>query len=71
MRLVPRELEPRRTTSPLAKLDDLLLVAAIVVGAIFVLQVISWLAGTILFLIKAAIVVALVVAGVAWFGRRR
>lgn len=66
---VGRDLEPARST--LAKLDDALLVAVLIVLAIGAIQVISWIAGTILFLLKVALVVAVAAAGYAWVRSRR
>ncbi|HMC41881.1 MAG TPA: hypothetical protein VKI20_02645 [Acidimicrobiales bacterium] len=54
-------LEPRnRRRSTLDRLDDGLLVVAGIVGVLLVLQVVSWVVGTVLFVIKLAVVAAVV-----------
>src|SRR5207244_5759572 len=56
-----RMLEPRnRRRSTLDRLDDGLLVVAGIVGVLLVLQVVSWVVGTVLFVIKLAVVAAVV-----------
>ena len=60
-------LETRRT-STLARLDNVLLVAAVVVGVVVLLHAIGWIVGTLLFLLKVALVVAVItfVARLVW-----
>jgi hypothetical protein len=54
-------LEPRnRRRSTLDRLDDGLLVVVAVVGVLLLLQVVSWAIGTILFVVKLAIVAVVV-----------
>jgi len=68
---VVTDLERHHGKSSLAKLDDALLVGFLVVAAIVAWQVISWVAGVVFFLVKLAIVGALVAAAYAWVRSRR
>ena len=52
------ELE-RRRSSGLDRLDDLALVVVAVVGALFALKVLGWVIGTVLFVVKVAVVAAI------------
>jgi hypothetical protein len=61
----------RRDRSLVSKADDLLLVGVVAVAAVLALQVVGWVIGTIVFLIKLAIVAAIVAAGVVWYRSRR
>ena len=68
---VARNLPERRGERSLAsKADDVLLV--LVVGAVLfgALQLVGWVIGTIAFLLKVGVVLALVAVGVAWALRR-
>jgi hypothetical protein len=49
------ELE-RRRSSGLDRLDDLALVVVAVVGALFALKVLGWVIGTVLFVVKVAVI---------------
>ena len=53
------DLEPRRR-STLQSLDNALLVVVAVVGVLVVLKVIGFIAGTVFFLVKVAVLVAVV-----------
>jgi hypothetical protein len=66
---VANTLEPRRR-STLSKLDDWLLVVVVAVAAVFALQIISWLIGTVFFLVKVAVVAAVIGLVIAYFNRR-
>ncbi len=63
-----RSLEPRRST--LDRLDDWLLVGVIAVVAVLALQVLGWVFGAIVFLVKVAVVAAVVGLVVAYINRR-
>ena len=62
--------EPRRTKSTLSKLDDALLVVVVAAIALAALQVVSWVIGTIFFLVKIAVALTIGAVVVAWFRRR-
>ena len=64
-------LERRTSKSTLSKVDDVLLVVVVAVVALAALQVVGWVIGTIWFLVKAAIVVALAALAVGYVTRRR
>lgn len=51
---------PRRGPSAWERVDGLLLLAALAVALLVALQVLSWLAGAISFLVKAALVVLII-----------
>ena len=56
-----KDLERRRTGGgTLAKLDDALLVVVGIVAVLVVLKIVGFIAGTIFFFVKAAVVVGLV-----------
>jgi fatty acid desaturase len=63
--------EPRRSRSTLSKLDDVLLVVVVGVVALAVLGFVSWVVGTILFLVRVAVVLAVGAVVVGWVLRRR
>lgn len=62
--------EPRRTKSTLSKLDDALLVVVVAAVALAALQVVSWVIGTIFFLVKIAVALTIGAVVVAWFRNR-
>jgi hypothetical protein len=68
---VTRDLERRSAKSTLAKLDDALLVGFLIVAALVAWQVVSWVAGVVFFVVKLAIVAALVGMAYAWVRSRR
>ena len=53
------------------RVDGLLLIAAVALAALVVLQILSWLAGAIAFLVKAALVVVIIAVIVRLLGVRR
>jgi hypothetical protein len=57
-----RDLEPtdRRRGGVLSKVDDLLLVGVAVVAVLVVLKIVGFIAGTVFFLVKVAILVGIV-----------
>ena len=61
---------PRGERSLISKADDVLLVVVVVAVALVALQVVGWVIGAIGFLVKAAVVVALVAIGARWALRR-
>ncbi|MGH2686083.1 MAG: hypothetical protein ACRDJP_11515 [Actinomycetota bacterium] len=65
-----RALERRNQKSTLSKVDDVLLIAVVAVAALVAINIIGWIAGTIWFLVKAAVVVGLVALAVAYVARR-
>jgi hypothetical protein len=67
---VGNAIEPRRHRSTLSKLDDVLLVVVVAVVALVALQFIGWVLGTLMWLVKAAVVVGLVALAVAYVNRR-
>jgi hypothetical protein len=62
-------LEPRRR-STLSKIDDWLLVGVVVVVAVAVLGILSWVASAIWFLAKVAVVAAVAGVVIAYINRR-
>ena len=52
------ELE-RRRSSGLDRLDDVALVVVAVLGALFALRILGWVIGTVLFVVKVAVVAAI------------
>lgn len=62
-------LEPRRST--LARVDDALGVAVVVLAALAVLSVIGWLVHTLFFFVKLAVLAVMVALAVRIFARRR
>jgi hypothetical protein len=66
------DLEPRRRSGgTLSKLDDALLIGVGIVAVLVVLKIVGIIAGTIFFLVKAAIVIGVVVVAVRLFARGR
>ncbi len=55
-----QDLEPRRRGGALQSLDNALLVVVAVVAVLVVLKIVGFIAGTIFFFVKAAVVVGLV-----------
>lgn len=64
------ELE-RRRSSGLDRLDDALLIVVAVVGALFALKVLGWIIGTVLFVIKVAVVAAIAFVALRIVSRRQ
>jgi Flp pilus assembly protein TadB len=64
------ELE-RRRSSGLDRLDDALLVVVAVVGALFALKVVGWVIGTVLFVVKVAVVAAIAFVALRVVSRRQ
>jgi hypothetical protein len=60
----------RRQRSTLSKLDDALLVGVVVVVALVGLQLLSWVIGTVWFLVKVAAVAAVAALAWTWVSRR-
>ena len=60
----------RRQRSTLSKLDDALLVGVVVIVALVGLQLVSWVMGTVWFLVKVAAVVAVAALAWSWISRR-
>ena len=65
-----RALERRNQKSTLSKVDDVLLIAVVAVVALVAINIIGWIAGTVWFLVKAAVVVGLVALAVAYVAKR-
>lgn len=63
-------LEPRRR-STLDRLDDWLLVGVVAVLAVLALNVLGWIFGAVVFLVKVAVVAAVVGLVIAYGNRRR
>ena len=65
-----RALERRNHRSTLSKVDDVLLIAVVAVVALVAINIVGWIAGTVWFLVKAAVVVGLVALAVGYVARR-
>lgn len=65
------DLEPRRTGGTLQAMDNVLLVVVAVIGVLIVLKIVGFIAGTIFFLVKVAIAVAIVFAALRFFLRAK
>lgn len=57
--MAPYDLEPSRPHGLLSRLDDGLLVGAVIVAALFVFHLVGWLMGGLVLMVKIAIIVAL------------